>query len=171
MVTTGRFGTLLIGLASSALLLGVVPGSDTAPSTVSVPVQLVVSTAPTKAQARADVITAVNAERRRAGCAALASDSRLTKAAQGHAGDMAANNYFSHTGRNGSTFGDRIRATGATFRTGGENIAKGQRSAAAVMASWMASSGHRRNILNCAFTRIGVGFDARGNYWVQDFTG
>jgi uncharacterized protein YkwD len=35
----------------------------------------------------------------------------------------------------------------------------------------MGSSGHRHNILNCAYDRIGVGYDARGDYWVQDFGG
>jgi uncharacterized protein YkwD len=171
MLTNGRFSALLIGLASSALLLGVVPGADTAP-TVSAPVQLVATATPTKAQARPAILTAVNTERRKAGCAALTSDSRLLKAAQGHASDMSANNYFSHTGRNGSSFVDRIRAAGITsFRTGAENIAKGQRTSAQVMTAWMNSAGHRRNILNCAFTKIGIGFESRGNYWVQDFTG
>jgi uncharacterized protein YkwD len=84
---------------------------------------------------------------------------------------MAKNNYFSHTSRNGTSFGGRILATGATFRTAGENIAKGQPTPSAVVKAWMNSAGHRRNILNCGFTRIDVGFDARGGYWVQDFTG
>ena len=129
------------------------------------------STTPSAAQQRAAVVTATNTERRKAGCSALTVDPRLASGAQGHAADMAKNNYFSHTSRNGTSFGDRIRATGARFRTAGENIAKGQPTAAAVVKAWMNSAGHRRNILNCGFTRIGVGFDARGNYWVQDFTG
>jgi uncharacterized protein YkwD len=45
----------------------------------------------------------------------------------------------------------------------------GQRSAEQVMKAWMNSDGHRRNILNCGFTTIGVGLDTRGWYWTQNF--
>jgi uncharacterized protein YkwD len=37
------------------------------------------------------------------------------------------------------------------------------------MTGWMSSPGHKANILNCSFTAIGVGYDTRGNYWVQNF--
>lgn len=37
------------------------------------------------------------------------------------------------------------------------------------MNGWMASTGHRRNILNCSFRSIGIGFASNGYYWVQDF--
>ena len=75
---------------------------------------------------------------------------------------------MSHIGGDGSRFTDRLHAAGYP-RPGAENIAFGQRTAARVVADWMASSGHRRNILNCAYTTIGVGFDPRGNYWTQNF--
>jgi uncharacterized protein YkwD len=59
-----------------------------------------------------------------------------------------------------------------------ENIAVGYRSAAAVVDGWMNSEGHRRNILDCAYTMIGIGYDGGqvkpewGNgSWVQDFGG
>ena len=64
-----------------------------------------------------------------------------------------------------------MRAFGVSYRTAGENIAMGYSSAQAVMNGWMNSSGHRANILNSAYTRIGVGYVADGNYWVQEFTG
>lgn len=114
------------------------------------------------------VVARTNAERAAAGCGALRVDSRLTSAAQGHASDMAANEYFSHTGQDGRDFAAREKAAGYP-RPGGENIAQGQPDAASVIDAWMNSSGHRANILNCSFTTIGVGFDARGDYWVQDF--
>ena len=112
------------------------------------------------------VISATNAARRAAGCKALVSDARLTAAAQQHAEDMESEGYFSHTADDGRTFDARIRDSG--YRSpGGENIARGQRSAAEVVGDWMDSAGHRRNILDCTFRTIGVGIS--GTYWVQDF--
>ena len=175
--------SLLVGVAGGGLLLlgpGTAPTGEptTGPSavptssTVAGPaVQLVAQATPSTSQQRSAVIAATNAERRRAGCGALIATAQLTSAAQGHATDMARNNYFSHTSRDGRDFGDRLRAAGLSFRTGGENIARGQRTATEVVQAWMSSSGHRRNILNCAFTTIGVGYDSRGNHWVQDFIG
>ncbi|MFD1533995.1 CAP domain-containing protein [Pseudonocardia aurantiaca] len=113
-----------------------------------------------------NVIKLTNKERRDAGCADVAPDSRLTQSAQHHATDMAQNDYFAHESEDGTRFDTRIRQEGHP-RPGGENIAKGQTSAEQVVREWMASPPHRRNIENCAFTTIGVGYD--DNYWVQDF--
>ena len=117
------------------------------------------------------VVAATNAERKDAGCDPVTLDSRLSAAAQGHAADMAANDYFSHTDQDGGDSSDRIHDAGFGGSRTGENIAYGQETAAEVVATWMGSSGHRHNILNCAYDRIGVGYDARGDYWVQDFGG
>ncbi|WP_231950359.1 CAP domain-containing protein [Allokutzneria albata] len=110
----------------------------------------------------------VNHARAEAGCPALRIDERLANAAQRHSADMAERNYFSHTSPDGASFVDRARAAGYP-RPGGENIAKGQRSAEQVMESWMQSSGHRANILNCRFTALGMGLDTRGWVWTQVF--
>jgi uncharacterized protein YkwD len=115
-----------------------------------------------------EVVRLSNAERSEAGCAGLRTDARLVEAAGGHSADMALRDYFSHSSPEGLTFVDRARAAGYPS-PGGENIAWGQRSAAEVVQDWMNSPGHRRNILNCDFTAIGVGFDSRGNYWTQVF--
>ena len=78
-------------------------------------------------------------------------------------------------GSNGSDPGDRLRAAG--YRTDGgwaENIASGYGNPAAVMAGWMASPGHRANILNCSLRALGVGVarsDGGRLYWTQDFGG
>jgi uncharacterized protein YkwD len=114
------------------------------------------------------VVAATNAERAAAGCQALRVDNRLNAAAQRHTVDMANRRNMSHRGSNGSKFTDRIRAAGYP-RPGAENIAFGQPTAASVVADWMTSSGHRRNIVDCAYRAIGVGFDSRGNYWTQNF--
>ena len=80
---------------------------------------------------------------------------------------------FSHTRPNGSSFSTVLTENGITFRGSGENIAWGQRTPEEVMNGWMNSEGHRANILNPKFKKIGVGFyqNAEGrNYWTQLFT-
>lgn len=137
-------------------------GPATAPATAN----------PPAVDNRAQVITAVNAERAKAGCAAVTENAALDTSAQGHSADMAARNYFAHESLGGGPFSDRITAAGYTWSTVGENIAMGQQSPGEVMEAWMNSSGHRTNILDCAFRDIGVGVaaDASGSlYWTQDF--
>ncbi|CAM5232367.1 sigma-70 family RNA polymerase sigma factor [Streptomyces hirsutus] len=95
-------------------------------------------------------------------------DNRLNKAAQLHSEDMSANNYFSHTGQNGSSFVDRVTAQGHPS-PGAENIARGQSSAESVMEAWMNSEGHRANILNCSLTTMGVGVVTSDWTWTQVF--
>ncbi|MFD1047310.1 CAP domain-containing protein, partial [Kibdelosporangium lantanae] len=115
----------------------------------------------------AEVVELVNQFRDSVGCDPLKVDSRLTTAAQKHSTDMAQNNFFNHTSAAG-TFDQRIRAEGYPAPAA-ENIAKGQTSAQQVMQSWMQSDGHRRNILNCRYSTIGVGVDKQGWLWTQDF--
>ncbi|GGV98718.1 hypothetical protein GCM10010230_22920 [Streptomyces narbonensis] len=117
-----------------------------------------------------EVVRLVNVERAAAGCKALTVDADLTEAAQEYTDDMAATGNFSHTGTDGSQPQDRIETAGYTWSRSGENIAKGQADAAAVMDAWMHSPGHRANILNCGFTEIGVGVSTDGGpWWTQDF--
>jgi len=117
------------------------------------------------------ILARVNAERAKAGCKAVVLDPRLTAAAAGHAQDMATNNYFSHTSRDGRTFVDRIKAQGYPVPRS-ENIAAGQPTVTAVMDAWMASAGHRANILDCSAVAMGAASANGGSYgiyWVQDF--
>ncbi|MFF4197018.1 CAP domain-containing protein [Nonomuraea sp. NPDC001831] len=120
-----------------------------------------------------EVLRLVNAERAKGGCRPLKHDAQLRAAAYGHSADMAAKGYFDHTSQDGRSFMDRIRAAGFTGGTAfAENIAKGQATPAAVMNSWMNSSGHRANIMNCRYTVIGVGAARKGQgplHWTQDF--
>ncbi|MEU7074943.1 CAP domain-containing protein, partial [Streptomyces narbonensis] len=78
--------------------------------------------------------------------------------------------FFDHTDPDGDTPWARAEQAGVTGLAG-ENIARGQADAAAVMESWMNSDGHRANILNCDFTTLGVGvhFGDGGPWWTQDF--
>ncbi|MET8353315.1 MULTISPECIES: CAP domain-containing protein [unclassified Micromonospora] len=121
------------------------------------------------AQAR-EVVDLVNAERAKAGCKALSIDDKLMTAAQRHSQDQADHKNMSHTGSDGSNAGVRLDRVGYAWRTYGENVAWNQKTPAAVMDAWMNSSGHRANILNCAFTEIGVGIaNSNGPYWTQVF--
>ena len=88
--------------------------------------------------------------------AGLAWNLPLTQAADSHSRDMVANNFFSHTGANGSSAGQRISAAGYDWSSYGENIAAGQASVSVVVDGWMASDGHCANIMNAAFVDIGV---------------
>ena len=118
------------------------------------------------------VIKLVNKERNAAGLSALTENSRLSEAAQAKAEDMMKNGYFSHISPTyGSPF-EMMKTFGIAYKSAGENIAKGQKTPAAVMNGWMNSSGHRTNILNASYEQIGAGFckDSSGvAYWVQMF--
>ena len=119
----------------------------------------------------AEVVRLVNARRAAAGLSALSSDWQLARVARYKSQDMHDRGYFSHTSPTyGSPF-DMMRAFGISYRTAGENIARGYQTPQAVVEGWMNSPGHRANILNASFTRIGVGYVSDGRYWTQMFTG
>ncbi|HET6950954.1 MAG TPA: CAP domain-containing protein [Acidimicrobiales bacterium] len=114
------------------------------------------------------VLARTNKERAAAGCGPVQPDPRLAAAAQAHSDDMANRNFFSHTTPEGTTFDARIKAAGYPA-PGGENIAQGQRTATEVMDDWLESAGHRKNILTCEFTAMGVGYNAPKRIWTQTF--
>nr|WP_167177741.1 CAP domain-containing protein [Saccharomonospora amisosensis] len=141
----------------------------TPPSTTSTPSPEPTTDRPSEpADAVAEVVALVNQERARAGCAAVHVDTSLASAAQQHSDDMARRDYLSHTSPEGERFDERIEDAGYSSPAA-ENIAMGLSSAEAVMDAWMASDGHRSNILNCDITAIGVGLNASGWYWTQTF--
>lgn len=135
------------------------PANTKAPVTVSAEVQ-----------AEAEVLKLVNEERAKVGCSPVAANSALGKLAEDFSEAMAAEGFFDHTDPSGKTPWDRAEAAGITS-LGGENIARGQTDAAAVMEAWMNSPGHKANILNCDFQTLGVGvhFGSGGPWWTQDF--
>jgi len=129
----------------------------------------------------------VNRERTSRGERALNADRDLRQAAQAHSQDMAAGDYFEHDGRGGSTPLSRMRAAGYIFSSHlgyaiGENIAWATlwlASPKAIVAGWMASPGHRANILDATFRDTGVGVSPHplaslahgqsGGIYTQDF--
>ncbi|MFC8271532.1 CAP domain-containing protein [Streptomyces sp. NPDC057271] len=145
-----------------------------APTTAKpVPTRTTPTAAPTlsrAAAAEAEVVRLVNQERAKVGCTPVRSDPALAALAGAFSADMAARGFFDHTDPDGDTPWDRASQAGVSGM-GGENIARGQVDAAAVMESWMNSDGHRANILNCDYTTLGVGvhFADGGPWWTQDF--
>jgi hypothetical protein len=75
-----------------------------------------------------------------------------------HSLDMETNQFFSHTGSDGSDPGDRITREGYDWWTYGENIAVNYPTVSAVMQGWLSSEGHCRNIMNPAFEEIGAAY-------------
>ena len=117
------------------------------------------------------VVDLVNRIRVQNGLKELKHNWELSRVARFKSQDMCDNRYFSHTSPTyGSPF-TMIRNFGISFRTAGENIAKGYTSPEAVVNGWMNSTGHRQNILNPSYTQIGVGYVANGRYWTQMFIG
>ena len=118
-----------------------------------------------------EVIRLVNEIRVKNGLNTLTADWQLCRVARYKSQDMKDNNYFSHNSPvYGSPF-DMIKNFGISYRSAAENIAKGQKTPQAVVNAWMNSSGHRANILNSSYKKIGVGYVASGNYWTQMFIG
>ena len=108
----------------------------------------------------------VNALRAEAGAGPVAVDTRLTKAAAAHARDMAKKGYFSHTGANGSTPGQRAKKAGFGFCFIAENLAKGPRDLNTALAGWMKSPGHRKNLLDPRAVRYAL-IEGPERIWVM----
>ena len=118
-----------------------------------------------------EILDLVNQERQKAGLNALELDAALCNAAQTRSQEQTV--VFSHTRPNGQSCFSVLDENRISYRGAGENIAMGQRSAEEVMNGWMNSEGHRANILNSSFTKLGVGCyqDSAGKlYWTQLFT-
>lgn len=118
-----------------------------------------------------EVVRLVNEIRKQNGLKELTYDWQLRRVARIKSEDMRDNKYFSHTSPTyGSPF-QMMKSFGITYRSAGENIARGQATPQKVVDAWMNSSGHRANILNPSFTHIGVGYAENGRYWTQMFIG
>jgi uncharacterized protein YkwD len=134
-------------------------------------------------QFKAQFLNPINAKRAR-GCncgstymkpvAPLNWNNQLANAATEHAYDMYRNRYFSHDSRDGRDMETRLLKAGYNYKgyqsyTIGENIAYGQQSIEEVLAGWFKSKEHCKNLMNPAFTEIGIA--ETNDYWVQDFGG
>jgi uncharacterized protein YkwD len=117
--------------------------------------------ATTDADFETAVLNFVNQERTRYGLGSLTAQYQLTTAAAVHTFDMACKNYFSHTGSDGSSPFDRIKAQRYVYYYAGENLFAGNgvyNDAGQAVSAWMNSAGHKQNILNPEFTEAGVSY-------------
>jgi uncharacterized protein YkwD len=136
---------------------------------------------------RAATLCLVNRERATHGEGSLQPNASLRQSAQGHTDSMVASSYFEHDGPGGLTPLQRMRDAGYIYSSQigyavGENIGWGSAELGtpkAVVAAWMASPGHRENILDPRYRDTAIGVSAqlppslahgqRGGIYTQDF--
>ncbi len=156
-----RVASLGVAIVFSALAATVAPAADITPE--SQPERL---------------LAEINVVRERHGLGLLRADPRLAAAAKGHAADMAERDFFDHRAPDGAGLVARIVRAGYAYAHVAENLAAGHERADEVVATWMQSEGHRRNLLNAEDVDAGVGyFDAPDDdgrvryrhYWVAIF--
>lgn len=110
-----------------------------------------------------------NRYRAASGVGALRLDTALCRAAQLKADDIARTGRFSHTSATYGTPCELLELCGVDYACVGENIAHGFGDAFGALEAWMGAEGHRQNILNSVFTRMGVGYNAEQGIYVQLF--
>jgi uncharacterized protein YkwD len=140
-------------------------------SNESVELPFTVADARPRPDLEAQMLELVNRERASAGLPALAPDPEMTGVARLHSGDMFARGYFAHQTPEGRSPFDRMKASGVSFRTAGENLALAPTLQIA-HTGLMNSPGHRANILQPAFGRLGIGIldgGRRGLMVTQNF--
>jgi len=119
-----------------------------------------------------DILILINQYRQKKGLPALQENSVLQQMAQAHSRDMASGKVpFSHDG-----FDERVAGAKSgipALRSFSENVAEGYTDAAGVVAGWLKSKGHRRNIeSNATLTGIGIASSKNGRlYYTQVFAG
>jgi uncharacterized protein YkwD len=126
----------------------------------------------------AALVAGINAQRAAAGLPPLQLDPGLATVARERSSDMAQRGYFSHVSPTGETFSALMQSQGVSCSWCGENIAYNNypddQTVAVVLSSWMASPGHRDNILRSSFDRVGVGVALGGSgakYYTAVFAG
>ncbi|MCA1489320.1 CAP domain-containing protein [Ensifer sp. NBAIM29] len=134
------------------------------------------------ASLRAEALALVNEARSRHGLDPLHLTETLNSAAQAHAEDMLARNYYSHTAPEGEEVGDRYRQRGGSrWEKVAENIARctgcpsvpTTEGVSEFHEGWMNSPGHRRNILATGLEGFGFGIigESGRQFAVQTFAG
>jgi uncharacterized protein YkwD len=147
-------------------LMTVRPGSD---ERVELPFK-VTQTRP-RPDLEAQMLALVNRERAAAGLRPVAPDPEMTSVARAHSADMFARGYFAHQTPEGLSPFDRMTGAGVVYRTAGENLALAPTLHVA-HTGLMNSPGHRANILQPSFGRLGIGIldgGRRGLMVTQNF--
>ena len=98
----------------------------------------------------------VDAKRRSVGCPELKWDNQLALVALEHSRDMISRNFFGHTNPDGKNPFERLQASNVVYSAAAENIAFGLKTGRQAFETWLSSPEHRKNMLDCRFTRHGV---------------
>lgn len=174
--SSGKSNNLLIGLAAVAAIamLSNHHGSSTndAHKATTGSTSGTVSSSSLASEEK-EALSLLNADRKANGLSELKSNSQLNSLAQTYAQDMINRGFFSHYNPEGKSPFDRMQAAGISYNTAGENLAINKDVTAAEKA-FMASSGHRANILNTTYTDVGIGVRHASDgsvYVVQEFIG
>ena len=164
---SGQFGRVFGDAVQETIgLLTVKPQSD---ERVSLPFTVKTPDADSAAEAR--MLELVNVERTSRGLNALQFDNTLRDVARTHSRDMFDRGYFAHVNPDGKSPFDRMREGGGRFRAAGENLALAP-TVDVAHTGLMNSPGHRENILNPAFGRVGIGVldgGLHGKMFTQNF--
>lgn len=146
-----------------------IPNSPESGERVTLPFRI--ENAPSRPELEAAMLELINRERLAAGLAPLAADPEMTEVARLHSADMFARSYFSHNTPEEKTPFERMQERGVRYRTAGENLALAPTLQNA-HTGLMNSPGHRANILQPRFGRVGIGIldgGRRGLMVTQNF--
>lgn len=177
----GMFGFLLalLALGSFATTSPTFAASNSGTYRVMLPMVMSVrADVAIASAAETQAINLTNQLRQQHGCPPLNVSAELTAAARAHSQDMADHNYFDHVDLSGHHSDWRAAQAGYAGTAGWENIGAGYQTAEQMVSAWYnetpPNDGHRRNLLNCALTDVGIGYAANtqseyGIYWTQDF--
>jgi uncharacterized protein YkwD len=167
MTTLPRRPVFTLSLAASATAIAALVLAAPASAAPTAP-----EATPLLDPAEQHVLERTNALRASVGCGPLTADPAVTAAADQHTAEMASTGTMSHSGADGSSPRTRLAAQGVSPLITAENVAFGY-DADGVVDAWMASPGHRRNLLDCRLQFVGIAEQegATGPYWTQVFAG
>jgi uncharacterized protein YkwD len=123
-----------------------------------------------------ELLNRINDLRTANSCQSLEFEERLVQAAQAHAEDMRDHRELNHTSSDGATLAERLDRVEYRYGRAGEHITNWFKTPQDVMVQWtegpeIPDGPHRKNILNCTYTEVGIGLAYRDDgvpYWVLD---
>ncbi|EHJ00845.1 SCP-like extracellular [Clostridium sp. DL-VIII] len=110
-----------------------------------------------QAAAEQKILELMNQKRSEAGIKPLTIDNTLVQVARYKSNDMIQNNFFDHTNPDGTKWTNWLQTIGYKYTTSGENIAYNTSDAAQLFDQWWNSEGHRENMMNPSYTKVGIG--------------
>jgi uncharacterized protein YkwD len=167
MIAVGLIASLLFSLLGDTSVIRPATAATSRAATVD-------AAGPPVDRLESAILTAVNEVRRAHGLPALEPDPALHAVARAHSEAMGERDVLAHRDPASGSLADRVRTAGIAFRMIGENLARTRGipdAATAVVEGWMASPGHRRNVLSPRFrkTAVGVWHEGTTYYVTQVF--